>query len=29
MPYLDDVPCMGMVRKILDILDRCVKEVYN
>jgi hypothetical protein len=28
MPYLEDVPCMGMVRKLLNILNRCVK-VYS
>jgi hypothetical protein len=29
MPYLEDVPCMGMVRKLLNILNRCVKKVYS
>jgi pentatricopeptide repeat protein len=28
MPYLDDVPCMGMVGKLLNILNRCAK-VYS
>jgi hypothetical protein len=26
-PYLEDVWCMGMVRKLLNILNRCVKKV--
>jgi hypothetical protein len=25
MPYLEDVPC----RRFLNILNRCVKKVYN
>jgi len=29
MSYLEDVPCMDMVRKLLNILNRCVKQVYN
>jgi hypothetical protein len=29
MPYLEDMPCVGMVRKFLKILNRCVKKVYN
>jgi hypothetical protein len=29
MPYLEDVPSMGMVRKLSDILSRCVKNVYS
>jgi hypothetical protein len=28
MPYLEDVPCMAMVMKLLNILNRCVK-VYS
>jgi len=28
MPYLEDRPCMGMVRKLWNILNRCVK-VYS
>ncbi len=28
MPYLKDVPCMGLVRK-LNILNRCKKTVYS
>jgi hypothetical protein len=28
-PYLEDVPCMGMVRKLLNILNICVKKVYS
>ncbi len=26
---LEDVPCRGMVRKLLNILNRCVKKSYN
>jgi pentatricopeptide repeat protein len=29
VPYFEDVPCMGMVRKLLNILNRCVKKVYS
>ncbi len=29
MPYLEDVPCRGMVRRFLNILDKCVKKVYS
>ncbi len=29
MSYLEDVPCMDMARKLLNILNRCVKQVYN
>jgi hypothetical protein len=29
MPYLEDVLCMGMVRKLLNILNACVKRVYS
>jgi pentatricopeptide repeat protein len=29
VPYLEDVPCMGMVRKLVNILNRCVKKVYS
>jgi pentatricopeptide repeat protein len=29
MPYLEDVPCMAMVMKLLNILNRCVKKVYS
>jgi len=29
LPYLEDVPCMGMVGKDLNILNRCVKKVHN
>jgi hypothetical protein len=29
MPYLKDVPCMGLVRKLLNILNRCKKMVYS
>jgi hypothetical protein len=29
MPYLEDVPCMGMVGKLRNILNRCVKKVYS
>jgi hypothetical protein len=28
-PYFEDVPCMGMVKKLLNILNICVKKVYN
>jgi hypothetical protein len=28
MPFLEDVPCMGMVRKLFNILNGCVK-VYT
>jgi hypothetical protein len=28
-PYLEDVPCMGMVSKLLNILNICVKKVYT
>jgi hypothetical protein len=28
MPYLGDVPYMGIVKKFLTILNRCVKKVY-
>jgi hypothetical protein len=28
LPYLEDVPSMGRVRKLLNILNRCVKKVY-
>jgi pentatricopeptide repeat protein len=27
--YLEDVACMGKVRKLLKKLNRCVKKVYN
>ncbi len=27
MPYLEHLPCMGMVRKLSNILNRCVKKV--
>ncbi len=26
-PCLEDLPCMGMVRKLFNILNRCVKRV--
>jgi hypothetical protein len=29
MPSLEDVRCMGMVGKLLNILNRCVKKVYS
>ncbi len=29
LPYLEDVPSMGMVRKFLNFLNRCVEKVYN
>jgi hypothetical protein len=29
MPYLEDVPCMGMVRKLLTFPNKCVKKAYN
>ncbi len=29
LPYLEDVPSMGTVRKFLKFLNRCVKKVYN
>jgi hypothetical protein len=29
MPYLEDVPCMGMVRKLLNILIECMKKVCS
>jgi hypothetical protein len=29
MPYLEDVPCMGMVGKLGNILNRYVKKVYS
>jgi hypothetical protein len=29
VPYFEDVPCMDMVRKLLNILNRCVKKVYS
>jgi hypothetical protein len=29
VPYFEDVPCMGIVRKLLNILNRCVKKVYS
>ncbi len=29
MPYLEDVPCRGMIRRFLNILNRCVKKVYS
>ncbi len=29
IPYLEDVPCMGTVRKLLNILNGCVKKVYS
>jgi hypothetical protein len=29
MPYLEDVPCMGRVRKLLSILIKSVKRVYS
>jgi hypothetical protein len=29
MPYLEDVPCTGMVEKLLNILNGSVKKVYN
>jgi hypothetical protein len=29
LPYLGDVPCMGMVRKLLNTLNRSVKKVYS
>ncbi len=29
MPYWEDVLCMGMLGKLLNILNRCVKKVYT
>ncbi len=29
MPYLEDVPCMDMVGKLLNILNGCVEKVYS
>ncbi len=29
MPYLQDVPCMGMAGQLLNILMGCVKKVYS
>jgi hypothetical protein len=29
MPYLEDVPCMDMVGKLLNILNRFVEKVYS
>jgi hypothetical protein len=29
MPYLEDVPCMGMVRKLLNNLIGCGEKVYS
>jgi hypothetical protein len=29
MPYLEDVPCMDMVWKLLNILNRFVEKVYS
>jgi hypothetical protein len=29
MPSLEDVPCRGMARRFLNILNRCVKKVYS
>jgi len=29
MPYLEDMPYMGTVGKLFNILNRCVKKVYS
>jgi hypothetical protein len=29
LPYSEDVPCMGLARKLSNILNGCVKKVYN
>ncbi len=29
MPYLEDVSCMGMLRKLLNILIECMKKVCS
>jgi len=29
MPYLEDVPCISMLKKLLNILNRCVKKMYS
>ncbi len=29
LPYLEDVSCTGMVRKLLTILNVCVKKLYS
>jgi hypothetical protein len=28
-PYLEDVSCIGMVRKLLNIMNICVKKLYG
>jgi len=29
MLYLEDVPCTGTVGKLLNVLNQCVKKLYN